>query len=145
MSYNMRQVTKEQFEMLTIFHPGEIRYYVDIGTVVNKGRGAKISVKRTPRSGASSKKSPKREVKYIQVTVKGAGNMRPDSLQYSVYSAATRALANDPTKVLSRKALTDALAKALPSVDRSSQIVPAISALIKLGNLRYTGEPVAAS
>ena len=35
----MRQVTKEEFEILTRFHPGEVRYYVDVGSATSRKRG----------------------------------------------------------------------------------------------------------
>lgn len=144
MSTNMRQVTKEQFEMLTIFHPGEVRYYVDINTVVNKNRGARVNVKRKPRKSGKSKskgsaQSGVTKNQFVQVTTKGASNMRADSIQYNVYCAATRILANDPTKVMKRRELVKQLVKALPQYNKVSQITPSVTALIRLGNLRYTG------
>ena len=88
MSTYMRQVSKEQFEMLTIFHPGEVRYYVDIGTVVNKTRGARIDVRRKPSKTDRTTTSPQKGItknKFVQVTVKGAGSMKAGSVQHKDY------------------------------------------------------------
>lgn len=142
---NMRQVSKEQYEMLTIFHPGEVRYYVDIGIVTHRKRGAsarngKPTTKHVSgHAGTSVVKhggSHKRG-QYVQLGVAGAGNMRPETVQYKVYCAATRILAEDPTKVMLRPNLTSALVMDLPDMDKVQQIVPAITTLIQTNRLRY--------
>jgi len=144
MSY-MKQVPREDFECLTKYHPGEIRYYVDTGIAIAKNRGAKVNVRRKPRSQAGANgttRNPQSGVaknQFVQVTVKGAGNMHTDSIQYNVYATATRILANDPTKVMKRRLLVKELVKALPQYHKVSQITPSVTALIRLGHLRYTG------
>lgn len=137
MSY-MKQVPREDFECLTKYHPGEIRYYVDTNIAIAKNRGAKVSVKRKPKP-TSNPQTGVTKNKFIQVTVKGAGNMHADSIQYGVYCQATRILANDPTKVMKRRELVTELVKALPQYNKISQITPSVTALIRLGHLRYTG------
>ena len=146
MSNKLRQVSKEEFEVLTRFHPGEVRYYVDVNKALNtRNKGAKVSVKRKPikrvpqapvgRGGNRANAS-----RHVQLTTKGAGEMRADTMQYVIYCDATRILNEDPTKVLKRNELTAALAKRQQNLNKASQLVPAISALIKTGYLRYTGE-----
>jgi hypothetical protein len=139
----MKQVPREDFEVLTKYHPGEIRYYVDTNKVIAKNRGAKVTVRRKPikdKTG-NSKTSHSNRGLHIQLGVKGAGNMSTSSIQYNVYCAATRVLAEDPTKVMLRTDLTKQLESALPSYSKVSQIVPSITSLIKSGRLRYTGAP----
>ena len=141
----MRQVSKEEFEILTRFHPGEVRYYVDVNRALStRSKGAKVNVRRKP-----IKRIPKATIKggnranaskFVQLTTKGAGNMQPNSMQYKLYCEATRVLNEDPTKVLKRNELTAKLVKRNPNLSKVSQIVPAISALIKGNYLRYTGE-----
>jgi len=145
MSTKMRQVSKEEFEVLTRFHPGEVRYYVDVNRALStRSKGAKVNVKRKPikRVGKQAAKGGNRAnaSKFVQLTTKNAGAMRPNTLQYAIYCDATRVLKEDPTKVLKRNELTAKLVARNPNNDKDTQIVPTISALIKNGYLRYTGE-----
>lgn len=148
MSNKLRQVSKEEFEVLTRFHPGEVRYYVDVNKALNtRNKGAKVNVRRKPIKRVPQAQAPvghggnrANASRHVQLTTKGAGSMNAGTIQYKVYCTASRALNEDPTKVLTRSELTAALAKRLPELNRKSQIVPSISALIRIGNLRYTGE-----
>jgi len=139
----MKQVPREDFEILTKYHPGEIRYYVDTKTSIAKNRGAKVTVRRKPIKNKtnSSKTSHSNRGLHVQLGVAGTGNMSTSSVQYNVYCAASRVLAEDPTKVMLRTDLTKKLESVLPSYSKISQIVPSISSLIKSGRLRYTGAP----
>lgn len=147
MSTYMRQVTKEEFEILTRFHPGEVRYYVDISSATKRKAGATVNVGGTKlphktRPARGGKSASQNRGRFVQLGVKGAGNMSAGSVQYNVYVAASRILAEDPTKVLSRIDLTAKIGKAIPHYDKISRIVPSLSSLIRDGRLRYTGEPV---
>jgi len=140
MSY-MKQVPREDFEILTKYHPGEIRYYVDTSNTVKKNKGARVKVKRNPKKKIVRKTSHSNRGRFVQLAVpNGQGNMMQGTKQYLVYSTVTRILENDPTKVLSRKELTDKTCAALPAHSKQSVIVPSISALLKLNRLRYTGD-----
>lgn len=230
MSNRQTKVTKEEFEMLTIFHPGEIRYYVDLGTVLNRTKGARVNVRREPKAASKTKVAPgtfltktstveltnrlipyipgsisgrvqllvktelddattaitrqelvKRVViagiftktqvspvvsdllvrgglkyvktagvhtpalkgaqgRFVQLSTETNGNLQTGTKQYQVYSTATRILEGDPTKVMSRVELTSKVCADLPGFSKKSAVVPAISALIKMNRLRYTGD-----
>jgi len=134
---HMRQVTKDEFEVLTRFHPGEVRYYIDVAKALNRNKGAKISVKRKPVVAKQyGRNAPKQ---HVQLTTKDTSDMRPESLRYIVYRASMRAFGSDPTKVMTRGELTTKLCRTLPNRNKKSHIVPTISGLIKSGYLRYTG------
>ena len=142
----MKQVSKEDFEVLSKYHPAEIRYYADTGTEVTRRKPTRVTVKRDrkpiKRVGKQAAKGGNRAnaSKFVQLTTKNAGAMRPNTLQYAIYCDATRVLKEDPTKVLKRNELTAKLVARNPNNDKDTQIVPTISALIKNGYLRYTGE-----
>ena len=139
----MKQVSREDFEVLSKYHPTEIRYYADTGTEITKRKPVRVTVKRKPTVVATkSNRGGNRRAnatKFVQLTTKSVGDMRPDSLQYRMYCDASRVLNEDPTKVLKRNELTDKLVKRHPKLNKKSHIVPAISGLIKRGFLRYTG------
>lgn len=142
----MTQVTQAEFEVLTGFHPGEIRYYVDINSTVRRNKGARVAVRRQP-SKATAKADGKplsllNQGKHIQLALNGAGrDIKHGTKQYQVYSSITRILESDPTKVMLRTDLTAAVQKSLPNISKNSCIVPAITVLLKIGKLRYTGAP----
>jgi len=157
----MKQVTKEEFEILTRFHPGEVRFYVDTGTDVARRSGTKVKVSHPAAKSRRPLQTARHRTKavdgdkppvnrpgfaanrnqFVQLGIKGANGMRPETITYNVYASCTRIFASDPTKVIKRTELTKKLEAALPQMGKTSQIVPAISALIKKGNLRYTGAP----
>ena len=144
----MTQVTQAEFEVLTGFHPGEIRYYVDINSTVRRNKGARVAVRRHPSKGATKPKAPGRPLssinqgKHIQLALNGVGReIATGTKQYQVYASIKRILENDPTNVMLRTDLTAAVKKALPNVSKNSCIVPAITVLLKIGKLRYTGAP----
>jgi len=138
----MKQVTREDFEVLSKYHPTEIRYFADTGVEINKRKPVRVIVRRPPAStnGAKSPQAGIPKNRHVQLTTKGAGNMSPSTLKYKVFTATCRIMQKDPTKVMTRPELTDALVKALPNLDKKSNIVPSVSSLIKSGNLRYVGE-----
>jgi hypothetical protein len=138
----MRQVSKDEYEVLTRFHPGEIRYYVDIDRATKRKQGNPVKI---GRSRSLTKPAPKRVVhqrgrsKFVQLTAKGSNGMRPDSLMQKTYNSIRDILQSDPTQVVTRRSLTDSLAAANPSMSRISQIVPTVSGLISRDYLRYSG------
>jgi hypothetical protein len=150
----MTQVTQKEFEVLTSFHPGEVRYYVDINSTIRRNKGARIAVRREPsKAAAKPSVKPASEAstlplsttnrgRFIQLGLSGAGrNINQGTAQYLVFSTITRILENDPTKVMKRTDLTAAVDAQLPNINRTSCIVPAITTLLKIGKLRYTGDP----
>ena len=158
----MRQVSQEEYGILTRFHPGEVRYYVDIDKATSRTKGEKV-VKTTRKTkvpvaadGSTTNVTAKAVTKktvpaifsrrgysqHVQLTTKDAGSMRPESILCKVYTSCVSIFNADPTVVLTRKALTEKLLAANPSMTKLSQIVPSISGLIAKGNLRYTGTSV---
>ena len=143
MAKYMRQVSKDEYEVLTRFHPGEVRYYVDIDRATKRKQGNPVKIGRTKARKVPSQRRGahvRGKSQFVQLTSKGANGMRRDSLMYTTYSTITRILGSDPTKVITRRALTDQLAVECPGMSRISQIVPTVSGLIGRGYLRYTGE-----
>jgi len=151
MSRYMRQVSKEEFEILTRFHPGEIRYYVDVGKAINRTKGAKVAVTRKPK--ATKKKSAKKAKKKI-VTVgvnAKSGRVNNAPLQLGLHSPSFKAntksesqwrlvklqLHNDPTQVMGRTDLVNTIVTG--SIYSNTQIGPFVSDCLKNGYLRYTG------
>lgn len=152
MSNYMRQVGKDEYEILTRFHPGEVRYYVDIAKATSRRKGEKVvKVTRKAKASVTVKSAPESMPanfsrrgysQHVQLTTQDAGSMRPDSIMCKVYTSCVSIFNADPTVVLTRSALTAKLVAAYPDWSKLSQIVPAISGLIKKGNLRYTGTSV---
>jgi hypothetical protein len=143
----MKQVSKEDFEVLSKYHPAEIRYYADTGTEINRRKPVRVTVKRPPKAVTKKKVSPQEGAakesargKFVQLTTKPIGSTPPNSVKYNVYCGIKRVFGNDPTKVMKRTDLTKKLDTALPGFDKVSQITPTITALIKDGYMRYTGE-----
>jgi hypothetical protein len=148
----MRQVDKEEFEILTRFHPGEIRYYVDISKSVTRNRGAKINVKRQP-AGTNGAAAPKKTSKQTKPRVPGGGrgtNMPirltttdhefRDGTKYRVmHNCLKRTLENDPTKVMGRTEVVKSIMSDLPNY-RPNQVNPFVTDCLKLGIIRYVGQ-----
>ena len=133
---HMRQVTKDEFEVLTRFHPGEVRYYVDVAKALCRNKGTKVVSVKPAVQGIKGRRAP---LQHVQLTTKGTNGMNANTLRYRGYRAVARILNNDPTKVMTRRDLTAAFCKALPNLNKKSQVVPTISGLIQTGQLRYTG------
>lgn len=137
---SMKQVPRDDFEILTKYHPGEVRYYVDTAIAIAKNRGAKVNVSRKPKAVVCGAKKPA-VISYGKHVQLGIGTYVPKlgTKSYMVLHAAKAILENDPTKVMLRPELTQAVAVRLPQHDKKSVIVPALTLLIREGTLRYTG------
>jgi hypothetical protein len=149
----MRQVSKEEFEILTRFHPGEVRYYVDISNATKRTKGAKISVKRKPKA---SKKAKKRVSPKAGINAK-SGRVNNAPLQLGLRSPSFKAntksesqwrlvklqLHNDPTMVVGRTDLVNTIVAG--SVYTNTQIGPFVSDCLKQGYLRYKRDLAAAA
>lgn len=134
----MRQVTKEDFEVLSKYHPAEIRYFADTSVEIKRRKPSRVTVKRPPKSPVAARPNVVRG-QFIQLTTKDIGATAPSTVKYNVYTEVKRALENDPTKVMRRTELTQAVDKAMPNYSKKSQIVPTITTLLRNGQLRYTG------
>lgn len=148
MSTKMRQVTKEEFEVLTRFHPGEIRYYVDVGrTLSSRHRGARVTVKRkpvtkkvakkerTPRKAKAINGTGKGANKPVRFTGKAAGFTHLAKIGTKVDEEVRRLFANDPVKIMGRSDLAQTVV--LASGLTIDQVDPVISDLIARGVLAY--------
>lgn len=147
----MRQVDKEEFEILTRFHPGEIRYYVDISKSVSRNRGAKINIKRNAvgTNGTAAPKAAKQS--KPRVPGGGRGTNMPiqlttsdhqfrDGTKYRVmHNCLKRHMENDPTKVLGRTEVVKSILHDLPNY-RPNQVNPFVTDCLKLGIIRYVGQ-----
>ena len=159
MSTHMKQVTKEEFEVLTRFHPGEIRYMVDTNKVIYRRKGAAVTVSRKATAPKKKRKSG-RSVVAIKPGVGRGGNstQRPKnapmqlvtsshefkegSLSVALYRLVKLKFERDPTKVIGR---TDLVAEIVDtSIYAPNQVGPFVSDCVKRGILRYTGEQVRA-
>lgn len=136
---SMKQVPREDFEVLTKYHPGEVRYYVDTAIAIAKNKGARVSVRRAPVSVISHPKRTRTHGKHVQLGTQGI-EPKVGTKSYVVYAAVRKTLEQDPTKVMTRIELTQAVTKALPMHSKKSVITPAITTMIRQGVLRYTGE-----
>lgn len=152
MSTKMRQVSKEEFEVLTRFHPGEVRYYVDVGKALNtRHKGAKVNVKRKPIAKKIGKKAkragpkPGKEGRAINGTGRGmnkpiiytgkdAGYILIGSVSKKVEAEVKRVYEGDATRVVGRSDLAKIVMRNT-GLARGS-VHPCISDLIKRGTLR---------
>lgn len=142
MATHMKQVTKEEYEVLTRFHPGEIRYLVDTNKSISRRKGAKVTVKRkaaAPKVKATKKiggrGSPN---KHVQLTT-NRYEYKPGSLGEKVQRIVRIELENDPTNVVGRSDLVNRATSSCQGRFTKSQINPIVSDMIKHGDLRYTG------
>ncbi len=142
----LRQVTKEEFEIMTRFHPGEIRYYVDIGSSVTRNKGATIKVKAKPVSMKKAKKQVNKGDNFrkngsanrpIQLTTTRV-DYKPESISCRVQRLVKIQMEADPTKVMGRSDLVNVVARS--SIFRKEQVNPVVSDLLMRGELRYMGE-----
>ena len=138
---SMKQVPRDDFEILTKYHPGEVRYYVDTAISIAKNRGARVSIRREPKAVINGDKKPvtRNYGKYVQLGI-GIYVPKLGTKAHMVLHAVKAILEKDPTKVMLRPELTKAVAVRLPQHDKKSVIVPALTVLIREGTLRYTGE-----
>ena len=154
MSTKMRQVCKEEFEILTRFHPGEIRYYVDVGKALNtRHKGAKVSVTRKPVKKKVAKKGAKRaspqgingrsgKVNNAAMLLgTHAPSFRENSKSESWWRLVKLQFHNDPTFLIGRTDLVNTIVSGSPYT--TQQIGPFVSDCIRRGFLRY--KPIVAA
>jgi len=150
MMSKLRQVDKEEFEILTRFHPGEVRYYVDISKSVHRNKGASVKIKAKPirvTNGAGKKTGGTTGLKVIGG---GRGINMPIQLttierdfragtKYSVmHQSLKRVMENDPTKVAGRTNVVKSMLADLPNY-RPNQVNPFVTDCLKYGIIRYVG------
>jgi hypothetical protein len=146
----LRQVSKEEFEILTRFHPGEVRYYVDIGRSVYRNKGASVKIKAKPirvTNGTGSKAGGSAGLKVvgggrgtnmpIQLTSIDK-NFRPGTKYSVMHASLKRIMNNDPTKVEGRTNVVKRMLADLPNY-RPNQVNPFVTDCLKYGIIRYTG------
>jgi len=139
MSTYLRQVTKEEYDILTRFHPGEIRYYVDVGVSKYRKRPAvKKATTRGPRVvGASSngdgRTLPKNSPMQLVTT---AHQYKEGTLSLNLYRLVKLKFENDPTKVIGRTDLVNSIVHS--SIYAANQVGPFVSDCLKKGVLRYS-------
>lgn len=159
MSTKMRQVTREDFEVLTKYHPGEIRYYVDVDkALASKRKPTRVTIKR-PTKKVAKKTAKKKPVQRNTGTAINAMSGRRNNapLQLGLASPSFKAnsksesqwrlvklqLHNDPTRVIGRTDLVSTIVSG--SVYNATQIGPFVSDCLKKGYLRYKQETAAAA
>ncbi len=143
----MRQVSREDYEVLTKYHTGEIRYYVELNSATRKKVGIKVKV--TPRQvkavvpklnvlglknqrGGRPRNSPIRMIRTSFVFTKG-------TLQDHLYYYLIGIYKRDPTMTMGRSDLVELLMKR--SNRAANQAGPFISdCIFKHGILKYQGE-----
>jgi len=151
MSAKMRQVSKEEFEILTRFHPGEVRYYVDVDkALTTRNRGAKINVKREPVKKKAKRKDENRAKptaashvingtgrgfnKPLLYTGKDAGFLKIGTISKKVELEVKRLFDGIPTRVTGRSDLVNILIRNTGL--KRSNVDPVVSQMIKVGALR---------
>lgn len=143
---HMRQVTKEEFEVLTRFHPGEIRYYVDVSKATGRRSSAKTVTKtrrkkRAKRTEKQSRKSaingtgrgfnkPVQLISSSKVDSYGAG-----TIVRAVGAAVVRSFEGDPARVWGRTDLVNHVTRETGL--RIESVTPAASKLLQDGVIGY--------
>jgi len=141
----MRQVTREDFEILTKYHTGEIRYYVDVDNALpSKRKATRVTVKRKYKA----RKKPVKRIVTVGVNPK-SGRTTNSPVQLGLTSPTFREgtksqnwwrlvqlkFEKDPTKVIGRTELVNGIVDS--SVYTKQQIGPFVSECLKAGILRY--------
>lgn len=134
MSHNMRQVSKEEFEVLTRFHPGEVRYYVNMDQVVARKRGGEQIVKLN--SGKRRFTSRIGTNNPVQLGL-ASSTFRDGTKAAKMWVVVRTAFEDDPTKVIGRTELVKRVAKDTAFIP--ANVGPFVSDCLKAGYLRYTG------
>ena len=144
MSNRMRQVTREEYEVLTRFHPGEIRYYVDFDRVTSRRTvGTKVKVRRggarnTRKSLKTLSTGKKRKVvpqnSPVRLTTQRL-DIEPNTTLDDVYEGVKTALNNDPTAVMGRSDLCARVTNIVPH-DRQ-RVNWAVKAIMERGGIEY--------
>lgn len=154
MSTKMKQVTQQDFEVLTKYHPGEVRYYVDTSVELRyKHKGARVNVRREPVAKKASKKAIKKVTKKRAINGTGKGTNKPVLLTgvkskfgatakigNAVETAVRSIYERDPTQVVGRHDLTDMVVRKTGL--KIMQVSPVISDLISNHVLRYKPAPI---
>lgn len=150
MSRKMTKVSKEEFEQLTKFFPGEIRYYVDMPSHIRRRKGARVTVKRKPASPDDVKATAGKRRRQSTSAINGTGRgtnlpiifkggesaYGDKSIKGRKVEVAVHSIFNgDPTKVLGKVELINKVV-AMTTLHRSS-VAPAVSFLIKKGVLAH--------
>lgn len=156
MSTKMRQVSKEEFEVLTRFHPGEVRYYVDVDKALStRNKGARINVKREPVQKKAKRKPVKSGLKPgagaraingtgrtynlpILYTGKDAGYVKEGSISKRIETEVKRLYEDDPLRVIGRADLAKMLMRNL-GLSRGN-VHPQVSDLLKRGTIRIMSD-----
>ena len=136
----MTQVTKEDFEVLTKFHSGEIRYFIDFSSKVHARKPTRVTVKRNP--GVKRRNRPS----HFNARERARIPLRLGKLPNGITGARLKQVAEETVKIFrAHSSMTmrrDDLTKALmDSLDLGQpQISPRISDLIKGGYLEVVAD-----
>jgi hypothetical protein len=133
----MRQVSRQDYEILTKYHPGEIRYYVDLQLATRKTTGTKVTVKpKRKKTNGDARRRPKNSPVRL---IKSNHEFTHGTLQHTLYFELNRVFKRDPTMCMGRTDLVKLLMKR--SGKAENQVGPFVSdCMFKHGILKYQGE-----
>ena len=143
----MRQVSREDYEVLTKYHTGEIRYYIELNSATRKRVGTKVKVtprQMKPKVGLKSlvinKRMGKRRPKNSPVRlIRTDFTFTNGTLQHTLYYDLKVIFRRDPTMIMGRTDLVNLLMNR--SHKEANQVGPFISdCIFKHGILKYQGE-----
>lgn len=134
MSHNMRQVSKEEYEVLTRFHPGEVRYYVNMDQVSTRKRG---NIKAAKLNGPTRIYTRRAGTNLPVQLGLASSSFRDGTKAEKMWGVIRTAFEDDPTMVLGRTDLVKQVAKV--TIFDPVNVGPFVSDCLKAGYLRYTG------
>lgn len=124
-----RRVEKHEYDTLVRFHPGEVRYYVDISSL----RRQKAGKRNTAARGGGGTNRPiilgLRQIHFVAGTKSAY-----------VWTAICEIYKADPTLVLGRTELCNRIGEILPAYGTAGNVIsPIVSECLRRGGLRYIG------
>ena len=125
----MQQVSKEDFDILKKYHPGEVRYYIDLNGPIC--RRQKAVVQRSQRKGNKVNRR-------VQLTTKSHIWMHKNCLEQRSYDAIRQILDNDPTLIIGRNDLANQVKR--KATMGKLQATQTIGELLEKGLLRYVDD-----
>jgi len=137
----MRQVNREDYEVLTKYHRGEVRYYIELNSATRKKTGTKVKLTPRPvKAGAANKRIGTRRPKNSPLRlVRTDFQFTVGTLQSHLYRYLTKIFQRDPTMIMGRSDLVALLMK--NSQKANNQAGPFISdCIFKHKVLKYQGE-----
>jgi hypothetical protein len=125
----MKQVTREEFEVLKNYVPCEVRYYVTANQIPTKTNGSGIKLGKYHPAGTQNARVQMTNSQYSYK----AGSIS-EKVQFAIWDI----LGKDPTRIIGRKDLVTQIVRKTGM--KKVRVSPPVTDMLANGSLRYVGK-----